>query len=796
MDTKTRAQELVMQMTAAEKASLTSGDGNWYLKHIDRLGQPRIMVTDGPHGLRKELDGKENVGLGASEKATCFPAACATACSFDRALLRRVGEALGEECREQGVSVLLGPGVNIKRSPLCGRNFEYFSEDPLVAGELATALVQGLQSQQVGASLKHFAANNQETRRMTVNAVVDERALRELYLSAFENVVKNAEPWTVMCSYNVLNSVLASENKWLLTDVLRHEWGYTGMVFSDWGAVDDRVAGVRAGLDVEMPSRNTVNDARVLAAAETGTLPELTASAERVSELIEKQRARQPFTFDREKHHQLAREAAASSAVLLKNEDNILPLERGKKLAVIGAFAKSPRYQGAGSSKINPIRVDSAWDAFLAAGFDAVYAAGYDPDSDAVDELLVSEACEKAKNADVAVLFLALPDRFESEGYDRKDIRMPENQAALPARVAAANPNTVVVLQTGAVVDLAWEDSAKALLLSYLGGEATGSAAVDVAVGRVNPSGKLAETWCRELSDNPSYAYFPGTSVSVEYRESVFVGYRYYDAAEKPVRYPFGHGLSYTSFAYGAPTVEKQAYTDKETVRVSVDVRNTGKLDGAEVVQLYVAPPVGALFRPVQELRGFEKVFLKAGEQKRVTFALGARAFSYYHVAARAWAVEPGAYEIHIGASSRDIRGAVTVELMPEAPLAAPDYRAVAACYYDMSNGLSVPDAAFAAVYGATIPPSRRMAGMPHTRNSTLGEVRDRAFGRVFYAAVMAIAKRMFRNDPGMRQMLDGMLDEQPLRAIGMYGGMTPKAVDAIVEACNGRLGRALRALR
>lgn len=800
MDTRTQALDLVKKMTTAEKASLVSGEGSWYLKHIDRLGLPGILVTDGPHGLRKQVELQDHVGFGGSVPATCFPTACASACSFDRKLLARIGQALGEECREQGVSVLLGPGVNIKRSPLCGRNFEYFSEDPLLAGELAAALVNGLQAQGVGASLKHFAANNQETRRMTVNAVVDERALRELYLSAFETVVKTARPWTVMCSYNVLNSVYASENKWLLTDVLRKEWGFAGTVVSDWGAVNDRVAGVAAGLDLEMPSMSRVNDLRVEKAAEAGTLPmaALDASAARVTELILKTQARQPFVFDRDGHHALAREAAASSAVLLKNDDGLLPLEAGQRLAVIGAFAKTPRYQGAGSSKIHPITVDSAWDELLRCGFDATYAQGYDPDADAPDEQLILAACDAAKGRDVALLFVGLPDRYESEGYDRKDIRMPEGQTALIARVAAANPRTVVVLQTGAVVDMAWETSAKAVLLSYLGGEATGSAAVDVLTGRVNPSGKLAESWPMQLEDNPSYANFPGTARTVEYRESVFVGYRYYDTAQKPVRYPFGHGLSYTAFAYGTPTVDRLSLTDEQSVTVSVAVTNTGRLPGAEVVQVYVAPETNGIFRPAQELRGFEKVFLQAGETRTVTLTLGARAFSYYNTAAHAFAAETGAYTLRVGSSSRDIRGSVRVTVTAKAEAPLPCDRELTACYYDLKQGLQPTDAAFANVYGATLPARERVSGAAHTANSTVGELRDCALGRLLYRVMRLVANRMYRHDPAMLAMVDSALDELPLRALPMAGGdaFTPDTVDALVTMLNGRLLKGLAQLR
>lgn len=801
MDIQTEAKRLVSEMTLEEKASLCSGEDFWRLKSVPRVGiTENIMMTDGPHGLRKQVDGADPLGICDSYPATCFPAECATACSFDRELLNRIGAAIGEECRADDVSVILGPGANIKRSPLCGRNFEYFSEDPLLAGELAAAYINGVQSESVGTSLKHYAANNQEKLRMTVESVVDERTLRELYFPAFETAVKKAQPWTVMCSYNRLRGMYASDSHWLLTDVLRNEWGFTGLVVSDWGATNDRVAGVRAGMDLEMPAVNRAGDQAIVDAVRSGALPEseVDVCARRVTELILKSRLRTKAEYNIDTHHALARKAAAASAVLLKNDGALLPLKAGATIALIGAFAETPRYQGAGSSKINPHRIDSARSAFTEAGVKFDYAPGYDTAADAPDERLIAEACEAARGKDAVVLFAGLPDRYESEGFDRTRIDMPESHNRLIERVAQVNPNTVVVLQCGSVVACPWADGVPAILLSYLAGEASCSAAVDLLLGRENPSGKLAESWCYALSDNPSYNYFPGYPRSVEYRESVFVGYRYYDTAQKPVRYPFGYGLSYTTFAYGDLTLGHTRMRDSETLDVSFDVTNTGERAGSEIVQLYVAPEAAVIFRPAQELRAFEKIALAPGETKRVSLSLDRRAFAYYNVNVHDWAVESGAYEIRVGASSRDIRLCGTVQIEAENPVAAPDYRSSAPCYYDLSQGISaVPDEAFAALYGASLPAREMGKNDLHTHNSTMREIQNRWLGRVLVKAVKGKASGMAVDSEDMRLMVENMLDDAPLRMLLMTGGgaITPGMVNGLIDLLNHRVGSGLAKL-
>ncbi|MEZ0492045.1 glycoside hydrolase family 3 C-terminal domain-containing protein [Kineococcus sp. TBRC 1896] len=666
---------LLAELTLEEKAALLDGSDFWHTEPVERLGVPALMVTDGPHGLRKQAEGDDHLGLTNSVPATCFPPAAGLASSWDVDLLHRVGQALGRETRAEGVAVLLGPGVNMKRSPLCGRNFEYFSEDPVLAGDLAAALVQGVQSQGVGTSLKHFAANNQETQRMTVSADVDERTLREVYLTAFERVVRTAQPWTVMCSYNRINGVYASEDPWLLTDVLRGEWGFSGLVVSDWGAVNVREDGVRAGLDLEMPSSSGAGTQRILEAVSTGSLTteDLDRAVLRVLELVEKARPAlaDPGTVDVDAHHALAREAARASAVLLKNEDRVLPLTAtGGTIAVVGEFARTPRYQGAGSSQVNPTRLDDALTA-LRAQFDGsrevTFAAGYVPEADPDDaagegaRALVAEAVEQAAAADVVVLFLGLPASYESEGYDREHTNLPPEQLDLLQAVVAANPRTVVVLANGSVVNLEpWQHSVPAVLEGWLGGQAGGGAVADLLSGVANPSGKLAETIPVHYRDNPTVGNFPGEHGHVRYGEGLLIGYRWYDAHSLPVAAAFGHGLSYTTFGYSDLRVEPGAAGG---VDVHVTVTNTGEVAGAEVVQVYVADLDATVFRPDAELKGFARVHLEPGQAQEVSIALDERAFSFWHSATGRWVVEGGEFGVRVGASSRDVRLASTVTL-------------------------------------------------------------------------------------------------------------------------------------
>lgn len=652
---------LVAQMTLEEKAGLCSGLDFWHLKGIERLGIPSIMVTDGPHGLRKQAEGADHLGLNQSVPATCFPSAVGLASTWNRELIGQVGKALGKECQAENVAVLLGPGANIKRSPLCGRNFEYFSEDPFLSSEMAASHITGVQSQGVGTSLKHFAVNNQEHRRMSTDAIVGERALREIYLPSFEGAVKKAQPWTVMCAYNKVNGEYASENRRLLTDILREEWGFEGVVVSDWGAVNERVHALTAGLELEMPSSSGAGEQKIIAAIQDGTLVAevLDQAVERLLGLIFKavDYKQAEAAYDQEAHHRLAREAACESMVLLKNEDQLLPLAKEGTIAVIGAFAKEARYQGGGSSHILPTKLDNIYDEIVqaAAGADVLYAQGYSLEHDDIDHKLIEQAKEAAGKSEAAVLFIGLPDRYESEGYDREHLSIPANQLALIEAVASVQPNLIAVLSNGAPIEMPWLPKVKSVLEGYLGGQALGGAIASLLFGDANPSGKLAETFPVKLSDNPSYLHFPGDGDVVEYGEGIFVGYRYYDTKNIEPLFPFGHGLSYTEFSYRNLSISSKQVRDTETVEISVNVKNVGARAGKEIVQLYVKDVQSSVSRPEKELKGFEKVHLEPGEETKVTFTLDKRSFAYYDVALKDWHVEAGEFKVLIGKSSREI---------------------------------------------------------------------------------------------------------------------------------------------
>jgi len=681
---------LLAELTLEEKASLVSGSGFWHTRSVERVGIPSIMVSDGPHGLRVQPGDGDHVGLGDSIPATCFPTASALGSSFDVDLVREVGAAIGREARDQGVSVVLGPGVNLKRTPLCGRNFEYLSEDPLVSGVLGAALVEGVQTEGVGASLKHFAVNNQETERLRISARVDERTLRETYLAGFERVVRTAAPWTVMCSYNRINGVYASEDPWLLTEVLRDQWGFDGLVVSDWGAVDDPVAAVVAGLDLEMPSSHGSGPRAVAAAVRAGTLDErvLDRAVDRLLGLLDRASAAGApgATVDVDDHHALARRAAAECVVLLANGGSLLPLADDlARIAVVGEFARTPRFQGAGSSKVTPTRVDDALGALrdlLGPSVTVDFAPGFGVDDPGADDAaLAAEAVEVATGADVVVLFLGLPPSFESEGFDRRHIDLPDEQVRLLEAVADVNARVVVVLANGGVVSTApWQHRAGALVEAWLGGQAGGSAVADVLVGRVNPSGRLAETVPLRLEDTPAFGNFPGEDGEVLYGERIFVGYRFHDLVDRPVAFPFGHGLSYTTFDHtdldvtvADPVAVPADWRGPVRLRASVVVTNTGDRAGKEVVQCYVARPDEPAPRPVRELRGFAKVDLAPGESTTVTFELAERDLARWSVRSGGWVVHPGPVEVAVGASSRDIRVAATVDLGGPAPVAPLD---------------------------------------------------------------------------------------------------------------------------
>lgn len=780
-----RANIIVEKMKLEEKAALCSGFDFWNTKGMERFSLKSIMLTDGPHGLRKQAGDADHLGINDSIPATCFPTASALASSFDRELAREVGVALGEECQQEDVSVLLGPGVNIKRSPLCGRNFEYMSEDPYVSGEIGAALVEGIQSRGVGTSLKHFAANNQEFCRMTGDSVVDERALHEIYLTGFEKVIKKSSPWTVMCSYNKLNGTYNSENKWLLTDLLREDWGYDGMVVSDWGAVINRVNGIKAGMDLEMPGNTGRTQEEIIEAVKCGELQEadLDRVVARIVELVLKAQDNKKtgFRYDQKAHQAVARKAAARSSVLLKNEGNMLPLNPDQSIAVIGAFAKTPRYQGSGSSKINPSKLESVCDALHEEGVIYDYAEGYSlkPDGKSSDER-IKEACQAAQNKDVVLLFTGLPDAYETEGNDRSALEMPKSHLKLIESVTAVNPNVVIILQLGAPVEMPWRDKVKAVLLSYLGGQAGGKGCVDILLGKENPGGKLAETWPVQLADVPCAKYFPGGSNSVQYRESIFVGYRYYDTVQKEVAYPFGHGLSYTSFSY----TELQ-FNEKE---VSCRITNTGTRAGAEVVQLYIGMENSKIFRAQKELKGFKKVFLEPGESAAVSFTMDNRSFAYYNTAIGNWAVEEGDYTIWVGTSSRDIRLEGSLKMNgdgQEEKLA--DQKEKLPTYYDLPTGiLEIPEAEFTALYGRKLPLLNKTGGKPYTVNSTFYDIKDTMVGKMLFKQMMKQASNVTGDDYGQTEMDESAL-HIPLRLMVMMN-MSEMMVEGLVDMANGHI--------
>lgn len=772
------SKEIVSQMTLEEKAALLTGEDSWHVRNCPRLGVEHTMVSDGPHGLRKEQENAQGSLFKESIEAVCFPSAAGMASSFNPDALQKLGETLGEECQAEHISILLGPGVNMKRSPLCGRNFEYFSEDPYLAGKLAASYVRGVQSKGIGVSVKHFAANNQEYRRMSVSAVVDERALREIYLAAFETVVKEAKPWTLMCSYNRINGVYSSENEWLLNRVLRKEWGFEGYVMTDWGASNYRVLGVGSGCDLEMPGSEERNTQRIIRAVRSGKLhvSRVDLCAQRILEASQRYlEGRREAGFDREADHRTARELAHEAMVLLKNENHVLPLKKGAKIAFIGVFAKQPRCQGGGSSHINAHRVASAWEA---AQGEAVlsYAPGYQIDSDEPDEAMLCEAAKTAGEADAAVVFVGLTDRMESEGYDRRRLDLPQSHNRLVEAVAKAQKNTVVVLHNGSPVLMPWLPDVSGVLEAYLGGEAAGEAVADLLFGNANPSGKLAETFPRSLEDTPCAQYFPGNQLTVEYRESIFVGYRYYDKAEKEVLFPFGYGLSYTQFAYSGLKLDQTKLGAGEKLAVSFKIKNTGPVAGAEAAQLYVAAPPEHGFRAPQELKGFQKVFLEPGEERTVTLTLDERAFSYYNVQGGGWALASGSYEIRIGASSRDIRLKQKVEVLGAA---FPEWEAQ---YPSYASGAvqAVPDAEFEALLGHPLPKSRMESGERFTISNCLEDAKDTKWGKRFMGLIAKAAGERYGD------FLEAVYTAPIRTIVTSFHVLTEEEAFAIVALLNG----------
>ena len=771
--------DIIKTLNLEQKCALLSGETVFTTRDFSEKGIPAITLSDGPNGVRKQAGAADHLGLNPSVPATCFPTSATVANSWDPALGEAIGEALGEEAAAQEVAVLLGPGLNIKRSPLCGRNFEYFSEDPFLSGKMAAGYVRGIQKNGIAACPKHFAVNSQELRRMASDSILDERTLRELYLTGFEIVVKEAKPRTIMSSYNLINGTYANENEHLLKDILRRDWGFDGAVVTDWGGSNDHALGVKNGSTLEMPFPGGDAIRELKAAVEHGKISEADVDA-RLDELLELVLTthaaveKAPRTFDAEAHHALARRAAAESVVLLQNEGGLLPLKAGERVAVVGDFAQTPRYQGAGSSAVNSIKVDSFLDCLAESGLNSVgYAKGFDRQGKP-DDALQAEAVLLAKNADVVLLCMGLDEIKESEGIDRADMKLAENQLALLAAVAAVNPNVVVLLSAGSSLESAWLKDCKALVYGCLGGQAGAGALVEVLTGAQNPCGKLAETWACRYADTPAKERFGGAGRTVEYREGLYVGYRYYDTAGVPTAFPFGYGLSYTSFAYSDLQADAQG--------VTLTVTNTGSCAGAEVVQLYVAKPDAKIFRPAKELKGFFKVQLEAGESKTVTIPLDDKAFRYWNVKTDRWEVEGGSYQLLVGASSADIR--LTAVVTVEGTNAPDPYAGLELPHYKTGEVASVPDAEYEALLGRPLPENK----VRIDRNMTLGEMGHgrSPIGWLAAAVLGALLRRSIKNGKPDLNIL--FQYNMPLRALAKMtnGAISMGMVDGIVMELKG----------
>ena len=771
--------EIIAKLNLEQKCALLSGAGTFTTRGCPKAGVPSITLSDGPNGVRKQAGAADHLGLNPSVPATCFPTAATVACSWDPALGEEIGRAMGEEAAAQEVAVLLGPGLNTKRSPLCGRNFEYFSEDPYLSGKMAAAYVRGIQSEGIAACPKHFAVNSQELRRMASDSVLDERTLRELYLTGFEIVVKEAAPKTIMSSYNLVNGTYANENAHLLQDILRRDWGFSGAVVTDWGGSNDHALGVKNGSTLEMPAPGGDAVRELLAAVQSGKITEADVDA-RLDELLtlvlDTSAAVQKHSrsFDADAHHALARRAAAESAVLLKNDGGILPLAAGARVAVIGDFAETPRYQGAGSSAVNSIKVDTLLDCLAQSGLQcAGFAAGFDrqgrPDADKK-----AQAVALAQKADTVLLCLGLDEIKESEGLDRVDMKLADNQIELLQAVEQANPNTVVVLNAGASLETPWLAHCRALVYGALGGQAGAGAMVDVLTGKVNPGGKLAETWANAYEGTPARDNFAGAGRTVQYREGLYVGYRYYQTAGVPVAFPFGYGLSYTSYAYSDLKVTADS--------VTLTVTNTGACDGAEIVQVYIAKPGAEIFRPAQELKAFARVPLAAGESRTVTLPLDDKAFRYWNTRTDGWEIEGGRYEVRVGASSADIRLTAEVDICGTN---APDpYAGKALPHYRSGSVQNVPDAEWEALLGHPIPQDK----VKIDRNMTLGELNHSRspLGWLIWAVLTALLNASFKKGkPDLNVLFQYNM---PLRALAKMtsGAISMGMVDGIVMELQG----------
>ncbi|QWC00197.1 glycoside hydrolase family 3 C-terminal domain-containing protein [Mycoplasmatota bacterium] len=786
-----KAKDILKRLSIDDKIKLLSGKNFWYLNAIPQANLKSIMMTDGPHGLRKQRDMGDHLGIGNSYPATCFPTASALASTWNPSLIYKLGQTLGDECLSEEVSVLLGPGVNMKRHPLCGRNFEYFSEDPYLTGKLASAYINGVQSKGIGTSLKHFAVNNQETMRMGVDVIVDERTLREFYLKAFEMAVKESQPWTVMSSYNKINGIYASENKKLLQDILKDEWKYQGLVVTDWGANNDRVEGLIAGQDLEMPGNQNIHAKAIKKALDKGTLSEsiLDSKVQRIIEMMiqsnETLSQKHP-DYDPDKHHQFAREVAQESIVLLKNRDDILPLNKKEKIALIGAFAKKPRYQGSGSSLINPSRISTAYDALKEkCGQEILYADGYDLSTDEVDESLINEALNVIHQADKVIIMAGLTDTYESEGFDRDHLDLPMNHNALIDAISKAHDKVVVALSNGSPVRMPWLNNVSGVLEQYLTGQASGQALIDILYGDVNPSAKLAETFPNALSEIIANQNFPGQPRQVLYKEGLYVGYRAYDKQQVKPLFDFGYGLSYTSFEYSQFTIKKDDLN--QVIHVTLDIKNTGQYSGKEIVQVYVSKKDSLVYRPNQELKAFDKVSLAPGQSKELTLKIDYHDLKIYQ---DGFKLEDGEYMISINASSRDVRYQEIISIDSEDSIVN-DHLDL---YKNLSSESIISDEDYKALLGYDIPPYP--SSKPFTLNSTIGEIRKTFIGEKIYKIMYKKMAYMIESEDNdtTKKMIEKSIKEMPFRSLVVFSGgdLSIRRAQGMLDLMNKRFIRGL----
>ena len=769
--------EIINKMSLEEKAMLCVGADYWNSKEFKKYGIPKITMSDGPHGLRVQKAAKDNLGINESEISVCFPAGATIANSWDRKIAYLLGETLGKEARAENINIVLGPAINIKRSPLCGRNFEYFSEDPYLTGILGGEYVKGLQSQNVGACVKHFAVNNQENRRRTIDVIIDERNLREIYLKAFEMIIKNSKPWSIMSAYNKVNGEYCSENSHLMKEILRKEWDFQGIVISDWGAENDRVKGIENEHELEMPGGRGNGIEQIIEAVKIGKIPEnkLNNIIDRIIDLAKRCNNNQKQeTYDKEKHHNIAQKIAEESIVLLKNDDNILPL-KNRKIALIGDMAKNPRYQGAGSSTINPYKIENAYNNLKENNIIFEYAKGYEKIESENDETLRKEAIEIAKKNEIVIIFAGLTENFESEGIDRKNLNIPQNQNKLIEEICKVNKNVIIVLSNGSPILMPWKDKVKAIITGYLGGESGAKAMINCILGKINPSGKLAETYPKKIEDTPCFENYPGTELTVEYKESIYVGYRFYDTTNIDVLFPFGYGLSYTTFTYSNLKINQK----KDKIIVTFKIKNTGNFKGKEIAQLYISQENPKTFKSKKELKGFEKIELEAGEEKEISITLNNDSFEYYNPEIKRWAIEEGTYKILIGKSSRDIELEDKIFIKSNDKNIEKEYP----IKYYKGNIHEINDKEFEKLLERKIP-KRHLNIEEINEENTLEQIKETKIGQIIYKNQIEKMNRLL-NEQNVNKATKVLMDMQkPLKKFyeKKSSKITKKMVEELIE--------------